>query len=168
MTIEMTDSVDGTYVYGSFSEATITMLQDFVERFEIPNATAPEKLHTTMLYSSKHLPDFKARGIIVPAYYGIPLAIEKWQGTPKADGKTYWYLILVFSCPELVLRARELVEVHKGVHSFPQYVAHTTLSYDVGEDYDTTALDARLLGQIEIVKESSEDLVLNWKTKGEE
>lgn len=148
----------GTYAAVKFSQQTIDDLSAFIKHFQIRNSIAPEDLHTTLLYSRKYLPDFRAQGVLVRPIEGYNLSLDVWQ----KDGSEKRVLVIEYTCPELVYRHDTLMFRHGATYDFMFYRPHTTLSYNFIEDDLKLAEMKRDLGNfissIEIVSEYSEEL----------
>ena len=151
---------DGTYAGVHFSEATQTALKDYISDNEIPKPVPGNKLHTTVLYSRKHLPDYKPQGDIEPPYVGTPDGFEVWKTQPDDDGNTSNCLILKFKCPKLVDRHNALMKEHDATFDFDEYKTHVTLSYDIG-DTDIKKLPP-FEGKLELANEYAETLNVDW------
>ncbi|TFG95161.1 hypothetical protein E4H12_13870 [Candidatus Thorarchaeota archaeon] len=156
----------GTYAGVRFDEPTKLKLQKYVEDNEIPNSTSPEKYHTTVLYSRKHLPNYKAPGVIQPPMTGNPSGLSAWD-TQGENGPKTKCLIFQYDSPELSARHSSLMKEHEATFDYPEYKPHVTLSYDIG-DMDISSLpDIKGIGPLNIVEEYGEDLDLDWaRNKG--
>lgn len=149
----------GTYAAVKFSDATKDAIKAYIKDNEIPNGVPRSKLHTTLLYSRKHLPNYKALGKLEDPLIGVPGTFEVWESSSEPKTRC---LVLKFKCSELDARHEQLMTEHKATYDFPEYKTHITFSYDIG-DMDHTDLPP--LGDefaIEIVHEYQEDLDLNW------
>ena len=156
----------GTYAGAHFSDATVDALSQYCKDNNIPNAIAPDKFHTTILYSRKHCPDYKARGKFDPMLVGTPHEkFHVWKTSPSdPNAEKTNCLILPFDCPDLVARHKELMDTHGATYDYDEYKPHVTLSYNIG-DIDADSLPP-FKGKIEIADEYQEDLDLDWaKTK---
>jgi len=150
----------GTYAGVKLSDKTNKAIGKFIEDNNIPNAIKPEKLHTTLLYSRKYLPDYKARGELEETMVGKPIGFEKWPSQPDDDGKVAMCLVLKYNCPDLVDRHKDLMKEHGATYDFDEYKPHVTFSYDVG------SMQCKDLPKFEedivVVEEYVEDLNLDW------
>lgn len=153
----------GTYAAVHFDEQTITKLQQFIKDNNIPNGVAPNKMHCTLLYSTKYLPNYKPLGDINPPLVGTPTKLERWAGQPDGDEKVSMCLVLKFDCPGLNVRHNTLMESHDATFGFDEYITHITLSYDVGDIQvkDLTDIN-QIVDKISITYEYGDDLDLNW------
>lgn len=145
----------GTYAGAHFDDDTKERIKTFMEENEIPNPVPANKLHTTILYSRKHCPDYKPAGEI--DFNGKPIEFVIWEGQ---DGNNC--LVLRYECEELVKRHEELMDEHDATYDFDEYNPHITLSYNAG-DLDPKTLDASKVGDIHLVEEYGEDLDLEWQ-----
>jgi len=153
--------LNGTYAGYRFSTNTKNSLYDFINKYKIPNKIDKNELHTTLLYSTKNLPNYKAAGKLESPYIGIPKKFFIWD-TKNDDGDTKLVLVLTFKCPELVARHKELMKKYNAKFDFSEYKPHVTLSYDVGKDFDITKLDIKDFPDLELETEYGEDLNLNY------
>lgn len=158
---EKKQSEKGTYAGVSFDEETLKKITNFIKENKIPNAVPADKLHTTLLYSRKYLPDYKAQGEIDPPYVGTPKEFDVWESQEDNNGEKTKCLVLKYSCKELEKRHEYLMDEHDATYDFDQYRPHITFSYNIG-DLDVSELDPSSIGDIVIVKEYQEDLNLNW------
>lgn len=156
----------GTYAGAHFSPATVDALSQYCKTHNIPNAIAPDKFHTTILYSRKYCPDYKAAGKYDPMLVGKALGnFHVWKTSPSdPNAEKTNCLILPFDCPDLAARHKELMDTHGATYDYDEYKPHVTLSYNIG-DLDVDSLPP-FEGDIEIADEYQEDLDLDWaKTK---
>ena len=152
----------GTYAGAHFSEATKKALGQYCKDNNIPNAINPDKFHTTILYSRKYLPEYKAAGVYDPMMVGKPKdTFHAWKTSPSdPNAEKTNCLVLPFDCEALNARHKELMDTHGGTYDYDEYKTHVTLSYNVG-DLDVEKLPP-FGGDIEIVDEYQEDLNLDW------
>jgi hypothetical protein len=151
----------GTYAGVRFDNDTVERLQTFIEENEIPKSVPTNKLHTTILYSRKYLPDYKAIGQYDKPLIGEPTEFDVWESQPDDDGETSNCLILKYDCEELSERHELLMNEHGATFDFDEYSPHITLSYSIG-DMKIDNLDPAAIGNINIVKEYQEDLNFDW------
>jgi len=144
----------GTYVGVRFSEQTKEDIADFMSAMNIPNPIDVDKLHTTLIYSRKQLPNFVPRGRLDSIIEGKFTAFDTWLTNDGARA-----LVMEYTSPELTGRNKEITMAHGATSDYPEYKVHLTLSYDIGDldiilpDYD---------GVIEINEEYDEPLDLEW------
>ncbi len=153
----------GTYAGVRFCDNTKDAIQAYMDENNIPNMLDKEKLHSTLLYSRKHCPDYTPAGNV--SMVGVPKEFDVWNTqAPEGSGKdTSRALVLKYECPELEQRHMSLRKEHGATHDFPDYTPHITLSYDIGDtDVDQLPDISKFLSQINIVKEYGEDLDLDW------
>jgi hypothetical protein len=146
----------GTYAAVKFDNETKKAITDYITSNGIQNGVNPEKLHCTLLYSRKYLPDYEPLGDIDPPWIGTAKSFDVWDSSDK----TSRCLVLEFECPELQERHKTLMDQHEATYDFPEYKTHVTLSYNIG-DLDHTALPP-FEEQLTIVSEYGEDLDLDW------
>lgn len=165
--LEKQEQQKGTYAGIRYDKATTDAIAKYIKDNNIPNAIKADKIHTTLLYSRKHCPDYIPGGMYKKPYVATPEEFAVWETNPDAGPKTKC-LILKLKCQGLVDRHNELMKEHGATYDYAQYQPHVTLSYDI-EDLDVDKLpDIRdTVKQLNAVEEYGEDLDLNWtKTKG--
>lgn len=150
----------GTYAGAHFSQQTMDDVEKYIKNNKIPNPIDAKKLHITILYSRKFLPDYKPAGEYEKPLGGKPVGFEVWKGTDKDGEKNANCLVQKFDCPELHKRHKELMDEHDATYDYDEYKTHFTLSYDIG-DFDISDLPP-YDGEIKIVDEYGEDLDLDW------
>lgn len=161
---ELAQHVQGTYAGVRFCEDTKQAIHDYMAEAGIPNMLDKEKLHTTLLYSRKHCPNYEPLSEV--SYLGEPSEFVIWDTQAPNGGGTSKCLVLKYDCPELVERHRALREEHGATHDYPEYTPHITLSYNIGNMRLEDFPDVRKhLGAINIVSEYSEPLDLSWASK---
>lgn len=153
----------GTYAAVRFSDETVKKIRQYMKANSIPNRIRSEKLHTTLLYSRKHLPNYEAAGQFDTPLIGIPTKFDIWKSKPDDGSEPTNCLVLEYECDELNARHKKLMADHGATYDFPDYKTHITLSYSVG-DLNIADLSPikEIVDKIEIVSEYSEDLNLNW------
>lgn len=152
----------GTYAGVKFSTETNKNFHEYTQSYKIPNRLRPDKLHATILYSRKFLPDFKPLGTLESFWYGSPTSWQIWQTRLHPEQPTTNCLVLLFECVELHARHIHLMEEHEAQHDFSSYNPHVTLSYDVGE-LDVSKIPLPNFW-IEMIEEYAEDLKFDYAT----
>ena len=150
----------GSYAGVQFDADTTKRIKTFVIENKIPQRVPSNKLHSTVLYSKKYLPNYKAQGKLKTPIVGKPKKFSVWETQPDEGGETANSLVLQYDAPELVARHKELMKEHDATYDF-QYKPHITLSYNIG-DLDISKLDPKDIGNINIVSEYGEDLDMDW------
>ena len=144
----------GTYVSVGFSDDTVDRLRELQEELDIPNPLDPEEFHTTIAYSRKPIEwdEIDCEGVEAK-----PLRLEKW----KTHSEDKHCLVLLLDCPHLQDRFDKAMDLG-ATFDFPEYKPHITLSYDVGDDFDTDSADSSILDfAIQLAHEYSEPLELD-------
>jgi 2'-5' RNA ligase len=153
-------STKGTYAGVKFSGDTSRSIKKFCEEHSIPNAVDPKSLHLTLLYSRKHCPEYDPIVKYDTPIIGKFKAWNVWETSPTEGPKTNC-LIMQLVCPEMEKRHKELMEELKATFDYDQYQPHITLSYDIGEEFDTDALPP-FKEPVTITGEYMEELDLDW------
>ena len=151
----------GTYAGVRFDTDTIKRIKEFAKAYKIPERLPSDKLHSTLLYSKKHLPDYQAAGEYDNPLVGKPKSFDVWESQPDDDGVKSNCLILQIDCPTLVARHKELMDEHDAEYDFDEFKPHVTLSYNIG-DFDVSTLDPKQIGDINIATEYQEELNVGW------
>jgi len=147
----------GTYAALKFDQPSTDDIEAYQAHNKIPNPVPSDKLHVTLLYSRRHMAGFKPRGRLESLIKARVAGFDVWD---TQDGKKA--LVARLDAPELVARHRELMDKYNGTYDFPEYKPHTTLSYDVGPDFDHQNLPP--FGPVlTLDNEFGEDLDLDWK-----
>lgn len=156
----------GTYAGVRFDQATKDAVNAFIEAAQLPNATKIDKLHSTLLYSRKFLPEYEPLGEINPPLVGKPTEFVVWETTPEDpnDPKARC-LVLKYECPDLVERHQLLMKQHEATYDYDEFIPHLTFSYDIGDiDVETLPKFSDYIDAINIVEEYHEPLDLDWAT----
>ena len=157
---EKKEKQKGTYSGVKFSEDTVTGIKEYIEENNIPNHTNYEKMHSTLLYSRKYLPEYEPSGKLSDIMVGNPIKFDVWDSQPDDDGNVAKCLVLTYKCEDLVDRHKFLMKEHGATFDYDDYTPHVTFSYDIG---DMKQKDLpKFEGKIEIVEEYGEDLNLDW------
>ena len=159
---ELADTPDGTYAGARFSDDSKKSIRNYIEKNGIPNSPHDDKLHSTILYSRKYLPEYEAQGMYDPAMKATPTGTEVWPSQPDEQGHRKRCLVLTFDSPDLVGRHESLMKRHEAMYDFDQYKPHVTLSYDIGDDFDEDKLPDFGEEELEITQEYTENLNTDW------
>lgn len=152
----------GTYAGVHFSEDTKDRIEKFIKENNIPNGVPRDKLHTTIIYSRKHLPNYEPQGELQEPWIGKPLHLDVWKSQKTENTEPANCLVLEYECEECVDRHEYLMKEHGATYDFDEYKTHVTLSYDIGDMSLKDIDDPETIGDLEIVEEYHEDLNLNW------
>lgn len=152
----------GTYAGVQFDDKTKDNIMKYIKDNKIPNGLSADKLHTTLLYSRKFLPEYKPAGVYDQVMEGNLGEFVVWPSNNE-DGTTTNCLVIKYDCDSLIKRHKDLMSEHKATYDFPKYEPHITLSYDIG-DMDIKKLPNMFdtVPVINITHEYSEDLDLSW------
>ena len=118
----------GSYSAVKFGNGTNEALKAFNAEHSIPNALDPNKLHTTVLFSRKFLPNYVPAGRIDPPLVGKFIGYDVWLSAPFSGTRC---LVMLYDCPELVKRHKDLMTEHGATYDFEEYKPHITISYDI-------------------------------------
>ncbi len=142
----------GTYAATLPSNDDKKILELFTARHKL---TSDEPLHCTLLYSRKHLPNYKPDPDIKHE-----AKVERFEVWPKKNSDDK-YLVLILSSDSLQDRYKSLSNDHGATSDYDEYKPHITLAceardFDVN-DYDITELPKT----IALTNEYKEDLDLS-------
>lgn len=150
--LEADEDASGTYVGVKLSEESAAQVKEFMRNNSIPVPLPKSKLHVTVIYSRKELPDFKPKGKLEDPIVVVP---EKFA----LFGESKNALVVKIKSPDLVKRHKEIMKEHNATFDYDVYEPHISLSYDcVG--FDVSSLDLEELGPLEIVEEYEEEITL--------
>lgn len=157
----MTTTTKGTYAAYRFNEASKTLLLDLTTSLKLPNPIESKELHVTLLYSTKHLPDYKPRGPITEE-----VTLGEFRVFRSDSGRNVLTVELLGSV--VTNRHLHLMQKHQALYSYDRYIPHVTLSYDIGEL--VVPYNPKLGTVLTLSEEYSEDLDLDYieKTYGVE
>ena len=141
----------GTYAAVRPSKDHSDKLSTMMLKHDVPNAEAHDKLHCTLLYSRKHLPDYKPEPDI--EHHADVKGLEIW---PTKSGKNC--LVMKLHSPSLEKRHKDLMDKHEATYDYPEYKPHLSLSYDVGDNFDHKKLEKDLPKSIKLKHEYQEEL----------
>jgi len=142
----------GTYAAAALSDKTKHNISQYFKDNDVKNPCDVDKMHCTILYSSKHLPDYKAKGKYDKPLIGKNCRFEIWPNREKTEN----VLVLRINCPEMTKRHKHLMKEHDAQYDFPDYKPHVSFSYDVG---DVKVSDFKPIDfDIEFTTEYQEDL----------
>jgi len=144
----------GTFAGIRLHEKTEEAILHHIRKHKIINATPKEDIHVTLLYSKKHLPNYKPLGSIDEM--AVPNRFEIFKSTPDDGTKSKNCLVLLLDSSYLHKRYSKLMKEHKATSDFKTYNPHITFSYDVG-DIDTNDVP-KFTETIHLIKEYKEAL----------
>lgn len=151
----------GTYAGVNYCPETKQALQKFMKEHKIPNPIGHDKIHTTLLYSRKFLPNFKPRGMLERPIKANFSSYDVWKTTSEDPDREPWNcLVMRLECPDLEKLHKKYMDEHQAEYDYAEYHPHITLSYNIG-DLDIKHLP-RYTGKLVIVEEYGEDLNLDW------
>lgn len=154
---EIASKPDGTYVGVKYDRESCKIIKQLALDLGVPNRITSDKIHSTVIYSRKYVPELKANNDIYPMNArGLELTIFDTR-----DGKRA--LVLKLKCQRLVDRHNQIMSEYQTTYDYPEYVPHITLSYDCG-DFDPKSYKGEL-PKLTIDEEYVEDLVLDWQNK---
>lgn len=150
----------GTYAGVRFDAETNLKLYNFCISNGIPNPVPINKLHVTLLYSRKHLPNYEAEGDYASPICCYPKEFVVWETNGENKPKSRC-LILKLNAPDLVERHKKLMDEHQATYDYPEYTVHVTLSYDIG-DKNISGLQVNDKFEMNLVHEYQEVLKTDW------
>lgn len=152
-------SKKGTYASVSFDKETQEAVKKYQDENGISNPVPVDKLHTTLLYSRKHLPEYEATGDLDEPMVGTVKGFDVWDSQASGKGEKTKCLVLEYNCECLTKRHKSLMDEHEATYDYDEYKPHITMSYDFDGDVDKLP---KFTDNINITKETGEDLDLSW------
>lgn len=146
----------GTYAGVRFDSVTVDALVKYTKTHKIPEPVKPADFHTTLLYSRKHLPNYRPDTAYDDPMEGNVTGLRLWPG--ETD-KSKHILVMTYECPELSKRHKDLIDEHKAQWDFPDFKPHVTLSYEAA-GFDLASLP-KFEHPLRIVGEYAEKLDTN-------
>jgi len=143
----------GSYAAVSFDPATTEALKAYQYDNHITNPLESSEFHSTVMFSRKYIPTFKALGQL-PNWKGM---FTKWDIFPSDDEKA---LVLKYECHELSARFDKIIQKYDATWDHKNFHPHITLSYNV-DDLDISKLP-KYDGPIILITEHNNDLDLGW------
>lgn len=148
---------DGSYVGVYFDKDSIKAIKELTLSLKVPNRIPSDKMHSTIIYSRKYVPELKADNSHYPMEaVGKELHIFNTQDDKRA-------LVMKLDCQALVDRHNDIMAEYQTTYDFPEYIPHITLSYDCG-DFDPSDYSGKL-PKVIILEEYVEDLIMDWQNK---
>lgn len=148
----------GTYAGWRYSEKSLNEIQELQDVLDLPNQTPRKDIHSTLLYSKKHLPNYKALGKT-----SIKATMQKLHVFDTFDKKRA--LVLFLDSPDMIKRHRELMKEHDATYDYPEYIPHITLSYDIGDIEIPDVKVLKGMSELNANEEYQEELNLEWSPK---
>ena len=152
-------SSKGSYAGVKFDKQTTDKIAAFQKTHNINNPVPNDKLHTTLLYSRKFLPNYKANGPYAPPMAGTFKGFDIWESQADEDNHKNKCLVMEYSCPDLTARHNKLMGDHDASYDFDEYKPHITLSYDYDGDVDKLP---SFTDTITVNEEYGEDINDTW------
>ncbi len=147
------ESDKGSYAAVKFDPTTTEALKEYQYDNHIPNPLQPDEFHSTVMFSRKYIPTFKALGEL-PSWGGM---FTKWDIFPSEEEKA---LVLKYDCHELSERFDQIIKEYGATWDHKNFQPHITLSYNVDE-LDISKLP-KYDGPIILITEYNNDLDLGW------
>lgn len=151
---------DGIYVGLNVDKETKLRIKQLCKTLKIDNRVSGDKLHTTLIYSRKYVPDIKLNEELYP----MTVKGKELEVFDTRDGKRA--LVLILDAPKLTERHNEIMSEYQTTYDFDEYRPHITLCYDCG-DFEPKSYGG-LLPEVTYTGEYLEDLVLDWQNKEKE
>ena len=146
----------GTYAAVRPSKEDGDKIQKFMGLHNIPNPEPTDKLHATLLYSRKHLPDYEPDTTLV--HDAKIDSLEVWN---TKSGKNC--LVAKITSPSLANRYTKLMVEHGATAEYSEFKPHISLSYDIG-NFDISKLKvSQLPKSLKMTDEYKEALDTNGK-----
>lgn len=153
---EITEDIvkKGTFAGIRLHKKTEEAILNHIKKHNIINPTPRDDIHVTLLYSKKHLPDYKPLGTIDEM--ATPNKFTIFESTPDDGSKSKNCLVLLLDSSYLHKRYSKLMKEHKATSDFNTYKPHITFSYDV-DDMDVNEIP-KFTEAIHLIKEYKQTL----------
>lgn len=115
---------DGTYAKATITNNSKNVISELMEDISLTDGIDKDKLHTTVIYSTKPCPNIMEVNNTSIPFNGTVTELKSWK---NSDG-TYC-LVAVIDCADLVKLHYDLLEKYKATDDFPEYIPHITLCY---------------------------------------
>ena len=133
--------MDGTYIGLKFTEASKKTILSIIEMLQIKKPINLDDLHLTLIYSLQIMKPYKPLKVIKDKIIIKDIAI--WP-----TGNDKHALVLIVHSNYLIDKHNELISTYDGVHSFPSYIPHITLSLDIDPEIEISyEVKKRILNQ---------------------
>lgn len=152
---ELNENKPGVFVGLKFSKKTINDINNLCDKFDIPNRISNSDLHTTLLYSKKHIPYYNENSKLDESIIGQIDKCDIW------DDNNNKILVIKFKSKELTNMHNSLKDKYNVSWDFPTYIPHISVSYDCGNDIELNLINKYLKDNkfdIEIINEYHENL----------
>ena len=154
----------GTYAGYHFDPIEVEGIRRWAEDNGVPDVMPNDKMHSTLLFSRKHCPNYEALGQLEAP---IDAEVDGKEIWPTKDGKHA--LVIRLNAPDMLNRHEALMQEHGATYDYDEYKPHITVSYDVGDEFplgDMSDIGDYLPDRmIHAVEEYQEELTLDWQNK---
>lgn len=147
----------GTYAKLVPTETTKTRIAAVLDQLCI-DATKPDKLHTTVIYSRVHCPYAATMKPMVPIT-ATAKGFALFGNDPESK-----CLVLLLDCPEAEF-LHGMCRLHGATHDYDKYEPHITLSYGYTRPYPPNEDLLQYFDHIEFDRFEVEPLDEDWKDK---
>lgn len=149
----------GTYVGVRLSPQSTAKLRKFAKQIKVPNLLDNEDMHATVIFSRKHLDNYKPPGKLDTPMLAEVNTLTVFQ---KDEEDSKRVLVVTLKSPDLTKRHNEIMKEPGATYDFDSYIPHVTLSYDCG-DFDETGHSIKKFFSepLEINEEYEEELKLD-------
>ncbi len=166
MIIDLLSPKPGTYAGVNVDQRFIDGYTQFASdvSYILPKMLEPSNIHSTLLFSFKHLPNYDPIEYS-PALDARILGYMMWETKSRNDeGERTKCLVLAIDCPLLKDRHLHLMNEHNATYTFKEFIPHITLSYDVGNDFDVTQLPQfqKYTESFQYIREYKRDIDLDY------
>jgi len=129
----------GTYVVCKYTPQTISELEAWAKKFEIPDLLESHKMHTTVIYSRKYISKLHCDLLEGRQLLFKPKGFQLFDSRGPRRKPGTKALVLLLKAPELEelhVQARVL----GATHDHYDYHPHVTLTYDCSADFSLSQL----------------------------
>ena len=153
---ELEKNTNIQYVAVRLSQSSKNKVELYLKENKIKNPITKDKMHVTVMYSTTIIDMKDALLDKKIKEYLIPLKFNIWKTQDGANG-------LVVEMESEYLKKRHFYwKERNGKPLYPEFKVHLSLSYNVGDDFDLSALDIDKFPIVDVVEEYAEPLNLNF------
>lgn len=120
--------MSGDYIAIKLNNQTRKAIRQFCKDNQIPYRKPSGQLHTSVMISDNNIPTFKPRGYLDVPLQGFNPRLEKWSIQPDKQ-----LLTIVFDSSQLVREHNTIIQMHKAISMFSEFIPHITLTYSMDD-----------------------------------
>jgi hypothetical protein len=123
---------DGTYAVANLTDDSKDKIYKLIDILNLKNRVPKDKLHTTVMYSTKPCPTAMEMNGVELSFKGKIIDLKIWDNDDETK-----CLVAKLNCYPLENLHKFLQAKYNATYDFPEYIPHITLSYNCGKDFYT-------------------------------